>query len=152
MADIRNPRLLYLKGTLLLGLGILASALLLIENPNLRTAALWWSPSGRSRVPTTSHSTSSSTTLTIATNSRGSSSFLRYLRRRRDGRHLEERWIHAIDSYLAGTGMIAASAVAAIAGLILMRRFGYFRTLIISHEASGQYLSSSARCTRCCWG
>ncbi len=47
----------------------------------------------------------------------------------------------SIDSYLAGTLMIAASAVAAIAGLIVMRRFGYFRTLIISHEASGQYLS-----------
>ncbi len=40
MADIQNPRLLYLKGALLLGLGILASALLLIENPSLRTAAL----------------------------------------------------------------------------------------------------------------
>ena len=47
----------------------------------------------------------------------------------------------SIDSYLAGTLMIAASAVAAIAGLVLMRRFGYFRTLSISHEASGQYLS-----------
>jgi hypothetical protein len=40
MADIQSPRLLYLKGALLLGLGILASALLLIENPSLRTAAL----------------------------------------------------------------------------------------------------------------
>jgi hypothetical protein len=40
MADIQNPRLLYLKGVLLLGVGILASALLLIENPSLRTAAL----------------------------------------------------------------------------------------------------------------
>ena len=40
MADIQNPPLLYLKGALLLGVGVLASALLLIENPSLRTAAL----------------------------------------------------------------------------------------------------------------
>jgi hypothetical protein len=40
MADIQDPRLLYFKGALLLGVGILASALLLIENPSLRTAAL----------------------------------------------------------------------------------------------------------------
>ena len=31
--------------------------------------------------------------------------------------------------------------MAAVAGLILLRRFGYFRNLVISHEASGQYLS-----------
>jgi hypothetical protein len=31
--------------------------------------------------------------------------------------------------------------VAAVAGLVVLRRFGYFRSLIISHEASGQYLS-----------
>jgi Protein of unknown function (DUF4239) len=46
-----------------------------------------------------------------------------------------------MDTYAAGTVLIAASALAAVAGLILMRRFGYFRSLIISHEASGQYLS-----------
>ena len=46
-----------------------------------------------------------------------------------------------MDTYAAGTGMIASSAVAAVAGLILLRRFGYFRNLVISHEASGQYLS-----------
>ena len=46
-----------------------------------------------------------------------------------------------MDTYAAGTGMIASSAVAAVAGLILLRRLGYFRNLVISHEASGQYLS-----------
>jgi hypothetical protein len=40
MADIRNPRLLYIKGALFLGLGLLASAILLVEHPSLRTAAL----------------------------------------------------------------------------------------------------------------
>jgi hypothetical protein len=40
MADIRSPRLLYIKGALFLGLGLLASAILLLENPSLRTAAL----------------------------------------------------------------------------------------------------------------
>ena len=40
MADIQNPRLLYLKGALFLGLGILASALLLLRHPDLKTAAL----------------------------------------------------------------------------------------------------------------
>jgi hypothetical protein len=40
MADIRSPRLLYIKGALFLGLGLLASAILLFENPSLRTAAL----------------------------------------------------------------------------------------------------------------
>jgi hypothetical protein len=46
-----------------------------------------------------------------------------------------------MDTYAAGTMMIAASAIAAVAGLVLMRRFGYFRSQIISHEVSGQYLS-----------
>ncbi|MHB1559992.1 MAG: bestrophin-like domain [Isosphaeraceae bacterium] len=46
-----------------------------------------------------------------------------------------------IDSYAAGAVLVAASALAAVAGLILLRRFGYFRSLIISHEASGQYLA-----------
>ena len=40
MADIQNPRLLYFKGALFLGLGVLASAILLIEHPSLETAAL----------------------------------------------------------------------------------------------------------------
>lgn len=40
MADIRSPRLLYLKGFLFLVSGILASALLLAENPTLKSAAL----------------------------------------------------------------------------------------------------------------
>jgi hypothetical protein len=47
----------------------------------------------------------------------------------------------SFDTYAAGSVLIGASALAAVAGLILMRRFGYFRSLIISHEASGQYLS-----------
>lgn len=46
-----------------------------------------------------------------------------------------------IDTYAAGSVLVAASALAAVAGLMLMRRFGYFRSLIVSHEASGQYLS-----------
>jgi hypothetical protein len=46
-----------------------------------------------------------------------------------------------VDSYAAGAVLVTASAVAAIAGLILLRRFGYFRSLRISHEASGQYLT-----------
>ena len=40
MGDIRSPRLLYIKGALFLGLGLMASAILLIENPSVRTAAL----------------------------------------------------------------------------------------------------------------
>lgn len=40
MADIRSPRLLYLKGALFLAVGLMASAILLLENPSLRTAAL----------------------------------------------------------------------------------------------------------------
>jgi hypothetical protein len=40
MADIRSPRLLYLKGAVFLGLGVLASAILLIEHPTAKTAAL----------------------------------------------------------------------------------------------------------------
>jgi hypothetical protein len=40
MADIQNPRLLYIKGTLFLGVGILASAILLLEHPSLKKAAL----------------------------------------------------------------------------------------------------------------
>jgi hypothetical protein len=40
MADIQSPRLLYIKGALFLGLGILASMILLIEHPSVKTAAL----------------------------------------------------------------------------------------------------------------
>jgi hypothetical protein len=40
MADIRSPRLLYIKGFLFLCSGILASALLLAEQPSLKSAAL----------------------------------------------------------------------------------------------------------------
>ncbi len=86
MADIRNPRLLYLKGTLLLGLGILASALLLIDNPNLRTAALlvvaiWaFSRAYYFAFYVVEHYIDDSYKFA------GLLSFLRYLRRRRDGR------------------------------------------------------------------
>jgi hypothetical protein len=40
MADIRSPRVLYLKGFLFLCTGLLASALLLAEHPSLRSASL----------------------------------------------------------------------------------------------------------------
>ncbi len=40
MADIQNPHLLYLKGALFLALGVLASAILLVEHPSAKTAAL----------------------------------------------------------------------------------------------------------------
>jgi hypothetical protein len=40
MADIQSPRLLYIKGALFLGLGSLASAILLFEHPGVKTAAL----------------------------------------------------------------------------------------------------------------
>jgi hypothetical protein len=40
MADIQNPRLLYLKGGLMLLTGLLASALLLADRPSLRGAML----------------------------------------------------------------------------------------------------------------
>ena len=38
--DLRKPRWLYLKAVLLLCVGVLASALLLVESPRLRTAGL----------------------------------------------------------------------------------------------------------------
>jgi len=38
--DITNPRLLYLKGFLFVLLAVLASVLILLEQPTLRTAAL----------------------------------------------------------------------------------------------------------------
>lgn len=40
MADIRSPRWLYIKGVLFVGLGLLASALLLLEAPSIRVAIL----------------------------------------------------------------------------------------------------------------
>ena len=40
MADLKNPRLIYLKGFLFLGGGCLASALLLAEQPTLKVAFL----------------------------------------------------------------------------------------------------------------
>jgi hypothetical protein len=40
MADIRSRRLLYFKGALFLLLGVLASALLLLEQPSVKVAAL----------------------------------------------------------------------------------------------------------------
>ncbi|MHB1559991.1 MAG: hypothetical protein ACYC61_21275 [Isosphaeraceae bacterium] len=40
MADIRSPRWLYIKGALFVCLGILASAMLLIEAPSVRVAVL----------------------------------------------------------------------------------------------------------------
>ncbi len=40
MADIQSPKLLYLKGFLFLGLGVLASALLLANTPTLRSTLL----------------------------------------------------------------------------------------------------------------
>jgi hypothetical protein len=40
MRDITNPKWLYMKGALFLVLGLLASALLLVESPTLKTAIL----------------------------------------------------------------------------------------------------------------
>jgi hypothetical protein len=40
MADIRSPRVLYVKGALFLLLGVLASAVLLLEHPSLKVAGL----------------------------------------------------------------------------------------------------------------
>ena len=40
MKDLTNPRLIKLKGGLFLFAGIVAAALLIFENPTLRTAAL----------------------------------------------------------------------------------------------------------------
>jgi hypothetical protein len=40
MADIRSPRLLYFKGFLFVVLGLLASAILLLEHPEPRVAIL----------------------------------------------------------------------------------------------------------------
>jgi hypothetical protein len=40
MSDIQNPKILYLKGALMLATGLLASTLLLFESPTLHTAIL----------------------------------------------------------------------------------------------------------------
>lgn len=40
MADIQSPRLLYLKGALLLLVGVLASALILLQHPSVEVALL----------------------------------------------------------------------------------------------------------------
>jgi hypothetical protein len=40
MADLRSPRLLYLKAGLLLAVGLLASGLLVAENPSWKVALL----------------------------------------------------------------------------------------------------------------
>jgi hypothetical protein len=40
MRDIQNPRLLWLKGALFLVLGGMTAAMLLVETPTLRSAAL----------------------------------------------------------------------------------------------------------------
>lgn len=40
LGDLRNPRWMYLKAILLLLVGVLASMILLIESPRLRTAGL----------------------------------------------------------------------------------------------------------------
>lgn len=40
MADLTNPRLIWLKGWLFLGLGFVASLLLLLEAPSIRVAVL----------------------------------------------------------------------------------------------------------------
>lgn len=40
MADIRDPRLLYAKAGLFLGAGVLASGLLVAENPSVKVVAL----------------------------------------------------------------------------------------------------------------
>ena len=40
MKDLTNPRLIKLKGGLFLFAGVIAAALLVFENPTLRTAAL----------------------------------------------------------------------------------------------------------------
>lgn len=46
-----------------------------------------------------------------------------------------------IDTYTSGTVLIAASTLAAVVGLILLRRLGYFRENNVPHEAGGQYLA-----------
>jgi hypothetical protein len=86
MADVRNPRLLYIKSTPFLTQGILASTLLLLENPRVRTAALLaiavWS------VARPDYFTSHVIEFYTDRSDRfaGLPSFLRYLTRRQSGR------------------------------------------------------------------
>lgn len=40
MGDLKNPRLIWLKGWLFLAIGVVASTLLLLEAPSLKVAAL----------------------------------------------------------------------------------------------------------------
>jgi hypothetical protein len=40
IGDLRDPRLIYLKGALFVALGVMASAMLLIERASLKDAAL----------------------------------------------------------------------------------------------------------------
>ncbi len=40
MADIKSPKLIWIKGWLFLGLGVLSAGLILIETPSLRMFAL----------------------------------------------------------------------------------------------------------------
>ena len=40
LGDIQNPRWLYVKALLMLGVGVLASIILILESPTLRSAVL----------------------------------------------------------------------------------------------------------------
>jgi len=40
MPDLKNPKVLYAKGVLFLVAGVLAAAMLLLQNPTIKTAAL----------------------------------------------------------------------------------------------------------------
>ena len=40
MSDLRDPRLMYLKAALFVAIGVVASAILLLENPSLRVGVL----------------------------------------------------------------------------------------------------------------
>ena len=40
MTELRNPRLIYAKGMLFLLIGVVASAVLIVEHPTMKTAAL----------------------------------------------------------------------------------------------------------------
>jgi hypothetical protein len=40
MSDIRDPRLIYLKGAMFVACGVLSAVLLIADNPSLKTAAL----------------------------------------------------------------------------------------------------------------
>lgn len=87
-ADIQGPRLLSIKGGLLLGPGILASAPLLLENPSLRADALLavaiWAFARAYDFAFYVVESYIDDTYKLA----GLLSFLRYLMRRRDGRAL----------------------------------------------------------------